>query len=544
MWNEAGYFDNSAEDKPLLHLWSLGIEEQFYVVWPLLLWFAWKRKFNLLTITAVVAVATFILNLKGVKQDIIATFYSPQTRFWELLSGSLLAWFALYKKDAFANTESRIDGWISCIVYREKQDSDGKTFANVLSFVGLFLLLYGFWSINKELSFPGKWALVPVLGTVLVITAGSKAWVNRTILSNRVAVWFGLISFPLYLWHWPLLSFGRVLFGDGLNWYFKLCIVMLSVALAWATFFFIEKPIRWTSPSSFRVVVLSILMCLVGLLGYCVYVSDGFKFRFSGSSKLLQELAQFTYDPIQDFRVGSCLIDPRKDDYSTFSNCTTEGSKSERSIILWGDSHAAALYQGYKSSFGDSYALIQRTASSCPPLLDDMNMTDRSKNSSEGEGDRCRYINEGVFSLIKMTVPSRVVVHANWTNYDLTKLDQTIDFLKKIGIKNIDLIGPVPLWRSEGLPRLLYLHYEKFIPHVIPYKMDYGLDPIFLTVDASMRQKALDLGINYISPKSYLCDQDGCITRLGDTSASIIAFDKSHLTKSGSQFLVAKFPRY
>jgi peptidoglycan/LPS O-acetylase OafA/YrhL len=99
LWNEAGYFDNSAETKPLLHLWSLGIEEQFYIVWPLFLWFAWKRKFNLLTITVAVAVATFILNLKGVKQDMVATFYSPQTRFWELLSGSLLAWFTLYKKD-------------------------------------------------------------------------------------------------------------------------------------------------------------------------------------------------------------------------------------------------------------------------------------------------------------------------------------------------------------------------------------------------------------------------------------------------------------
>lgn len=81
LWNEAGYFDNSAETKPLLHLWSLGIEEQFYIVWPLFLWFAWKRKFSLLTITIVVAVASFVLNVNGIKQDMVATFYSPQTRF-------------------------------------------------------------------------------------------------------------------------------------------------------------------------------------------------------------------------------------------------------------------------------------------------------------------------------------------------------------------------------------------------------------------------------------------------------------------------------
>lgn len=99
LWSEAGYFDNSAETKPLLHLWSLGIEEQFYIVWPFVLWFAWKRKLNLLTLTVIVSLISFGLNLKGIKQDSVATFYSPQTRFWELLSGSILAWLAIYKKN-------------------------------------------------------------------------------------------------------------------------------------------------------------------------------------------------------------------------------------------------------------------------------------------------------------------------------------------------------------------------------------------------------------------------------------------------------------
>lgn len=100
LWGEAAYFDNSADTKPLLHLWSLGIEEQFYVIWPFVLWLAWKRKLNLLTLTIFVALVSLYLNLKGIKKDEVSTFYSPQTRFWELLSGSILAWFALYKKDA------------------------------------------------------------------------------------------------------------------------------------------------------------------------------------------------------------------------------------------------------------------------------------------------------------------------------------------------------------------------------------------------------------------------------------------------------------
>jgi peptidoglycan/LPS O-acetylase OafA/YrhL len=109
LWNEAGYFDNSAETKPLLHLWSLGVEEQFYIFWPLLLWFAWKHKFSLLTLTILVALASFVLNIKGIKHDMVATFYSPQTRFWELLCGSLLSWITVYKKDVFFNFKIKID---------------------------------------------------------------------------------------------------------------------------------------------------------------------------------------------------------------------------------------------------------------------------------------------------------------------------------------------------------------------------------------------------------------------------------------------------
>ena len=196
LWNEAGYFDNSAETKPLLHLWSLGIEEQFYIVWPLFLWFAWKRKFNLLIITIVVAIISFALNLNGVKQDMVATFYSPLSRFWELLCGSLLAWVTLYKKDACSNIKHKIDTWLSHTIYRTQQEADGKRLENILSFTGLLLLLYGFWRINKTLSFPGYWALVPVLGAVLIITAGPKAWVNRTILSHKVLL---IIKMSLYV---------------------------------------------------------------------------------------------------------------------------------------------------------------------------------------------------------------------------------------------------------------------------------------------------------------------------------------------------------
>jgi peptidoglycan/LPS O-acetylase OafA/YrhL len=271
LWGEAGYFDNSAETKPLLHLWSLGIEEQFYIVWPFVLWFAWKRKFNLLTITIIVAIASFVLNIKGVKQDMVATFYSPQTRFWELLSGSLLAWFAIYKNNSFHSYALKIDGWLAKVIYSEPVEAEGKTLSNVFSFIGLLLLAYGFWRINKELNFPDKWALVPVLGTALIITAGSKAWVNRKILSNKIAVWFGLISFPLYLWHWPLLSFARIVESEVPSRNIRIAAVVLSIALAWLAYKLVERPIRLGKGRKANVTILVVLMAIVGSVGYYSY---------------------------------------------------------------------------------------------------------------------------------------------------------------------------------------------------------------------------------------------------------------------------------
>ena len=273
-WNEAGYFDNAADTKPLLHLWSLGIEEQFYIVWPFLLWISWKRKFNLLTITILVTVISFFLNIKGIRQDAVATFYSPQTRFWELLSGSLLAWLTLYKKNEFVIIKNKIEGFLASIACREKQSADGKILSNALSFVGLSLLVYGFWRISKESSFPGKWALVPVLGTLLLLMGGSKAWINRTILSNKIAVWFGLISFPLYLWHWPLLSFVRIVESEVPSLNIRIVAVVLSILLAWLTYKLIERPIRFGKHGSLTVATLSGLAIVIGVTGFVVNKTD------------------------------------------------------------------------------------------------------------------------------------------------------------------------------------------------------------------------------------------------------------------------------
>jgi len=364
LWSEAGYFDNSAETKPLLHLWSLGIEEQFYIVWPFVLWFALKRKFNLLTLTVIVALISFSLNLKGIKQDSVATFYSPQTRFWELLSGSLLAWFAIYKKGAFHAYTLKIDGWLSNVIFREPVEADGMTLSNAISFFGSLLLMFGFWRITKDVSFPGKWAVIPILGAILIILAGPKAWINRKILSNKIAVWFGLISFPLYLWHWPLLSFVRIVESEVPNHTIRISAVVLSIFLAWLTYKFVERPIRLGGRKIFKVTLLVILMALIGYVGYNAYSREGLKFR---SVVIAQKENSIAFEwPADRNKNEACL---RELGSLKSSYCVASDDYPLR-IALIGDSHANAIFEFLKKYFSErGSGVIQLGQGGCPPFL-------------------------------------------------------------------------------------------------------------------------------------------------------------------------------
>ncbi len=280
--DEVGYFDNSADTKPLLHLWSLGIEEQFYIFWPFLVWIAWRQKINFLVLTITVASISFILNIVGINSDLIATFYSPQTRFWELLIGSLLAWFSL---QVGRNNKYKIGDFWLVNSYNDKVDSENRL-ANGLSLAGFFLLVSGFWGINKDLNFPGYWALFPVLGSALIISAGANAWLNRKILSNKIAVWFGLISFPLYLWHWPILSFVRIVEGDLTSYKMRICALTFSVALAWLTFRFVENPFRIGKSDKAKAIFLITIMSIVGYIGYNTYIRDGLMFRHANKHNI------------------------------------------------------------------------------------------------------------------------------------------------------------------------------------------------------------------------------------------------------------------
>jgi peptidoglycan/LPS O-acetylase OafA/YrhL len=351
LWSESGYFENAAETKPLLHLWSLGIEEQFYVVWPLLLWAAWRMGFNLLTVTLLVAFASFVLNITETGKDAVAAFYSPQTRFWELLAGSLLAWFSLYKKLEFPKLEHKLDCWLRAAGYSCTSEASGMSLLrNAQSIVGVVLIAIALLTITKrEESFPG-WALLPTLGTVLVISAGAQAWANRVLLSNRALVGLGLISYPLYLWHWPLLSFARIIEGETVAGSIRIAAVLISVALAWLTYELVEKQIRFGKFKNAKIFTLVAAMIISGCVGYDAYKRDGLRFRKNATSKRYEgDTGHVDFHKYIADGYFPCTPDEiaRKAlDYEGYVRCMQSKDNSNVEIALIGDSHAEHLFIG------------------------------------------------------------------------------------------------------------------------------------------------------------------------------------------------------
>ena len=255
LWSESGYFDSAATYKPLLHLWSLGIEEQFYILWPALLWLAFRLKAKMGRLLAVLFLASFTINVALSITDISADFYLPVSRFWELLAGAGLAWWRQFV------LSPNIRSW--------------------MSFAGLTALLTSAALFTAEMRFPGWLALLPVAGAAAVILAGPEAAGNRIFFSNRAVVFVGLISYPLYLWHWPLISYAYVIrLGKAPTPLMATALVAGSFLLAWVTYRFIEYPVRFGAHRHRRTQIVAACVAVLGACGLALWTKNGFPDRF------------------------------------------------------------------------------------------------------------------------------------------------------------------------------------------------------------------------------------------------------------------------
>jgi len=350
LWSESGYFDQAVEFKPLLHLWSLGIEEQFYILWPLLLWLAWKRKSAYLGLILLFGLCSFVVNVHQASVDSAAAYYLPFSRFWELLLGAVVAAIALR-----SGRSTGTQGSISLCV----------------STAGLVLIAVGLVLIDSSSAFPGWWALLPTMGTALLIWAGPSAWLNRVVLSNRVLVWFGLISFPLYLWHWPLLSFLRIFEGAEVAQWKRASAVLGAIVLAGLTYEFIEKSTRRRRGLKVAL-TLAGLMGIVGVGGASGYLTEGFRGRVSAPHEVnsgdIGHLAFFSYIEEHYFACTPKDIAQNASDWNGYLRCFQSKDGGVHDVVLLGDSHAEHLFPGLAAQLPDSNVVFYGKEG--PPFVD------------------------------------------------------------------------------------------------------------------------------------------------------------------------------
>ena len=339
LWKEAGYFDTVSTRKPLLHLWSLGIEEQFYFAWPLCLVLLHKRVRSLLPGVTILAVLSFALNI-ALMRNPGTSFYLPFTRFWELLLGCILT---------LTGSSS------GCSGIRLSRHSDGSpALRNAFAAAGASLMLAALLILADERRFPGWWALLPTFGAASLILAGPRAWINDKVLSAPSLVFVGLISYPLYLWHWPLLSFARILGVDSTG--AKLALIGLSAILSWVTWKYVEMNVRRRRLRK-DIAILAAGLALTGMLGAAMFATQG----IAGRRHAVAASAALA-DINRKFHPTVCSVRPR-----TFDICS-QSIPGKPQALVFGDSHADMLLAGLAAA-DPGRVWLAAGSNGCPPVL-------------------------------------------------------------------------------------------------------------------------------------------------------------------------------
>lgn len=503
-WQEAGYFDNSASTKPFLHLWSLGIEEQYYIVWPLLLWVGFRLRFNLGLLTLLLALISFGLNIRGftVSHDAIATFYSPQTRFWELLLGALLAYYYVKIKAVM------------------------QQYANPLSFAGLVFIVVGLIVIHPNDSFPGWWALLPTLGAVLFISAGTTGWVNKYFLSNSWMVRLGLISYPLYLWHWVCISFLFILSAGQPSVAYRLAAVSLSLVLAELTYRFIEKPIRFGQRKQFYTIVLILLMATTGLFGFMIHQKDGLEFR--SVAKVFQQ----SFEPRLTIK-AEC---DKELDIAFQGYCNTYDGIDKASVLLIGDSFAYALGPALESLRAQSGKLVTQVGKGSCPLLDGYGVNDCLK-----DGAHVNKVLNTKDNIKTVLISANYVFYSDnskekvWTEKDFSKngflsaFDRTIEGHLKKG-REVVIFLTIP----HGIdPKSCVIRPLSLSSSICVAEMRSDIESANVFLAKYLREKFPTVSI--IDPSPTFCKDGFC--RASNGKGKTYYFDGWHVNRFGAEAL-------
>ena len=384
-WRESGYFDTAAELKPLLHTWSLAVEEQYYVLFPLFLLVMWRfaKRWTVATL-AVIAALSFALAQWGAYNKPVATFFLLPTRGWEIAIGALIAfYFARYPKLQLQRPAQEVGGLI-----------------------GLSLILYAVFAYSKETPFPSAYALAPTLGTALIILCTTPSTLVGRVLTTKAFVGVGLISYSAYLWHQPLFAFARHFSSDDLSVVVYFLLILLTTILAYVSWQFVEQKIRRdsgiTRPHIFAISALLSLLFL--LLGYVGYKNDGFQSRFYITNSI--------YDSIKRTDRSKECFDKEGVHKNSDWFCVLGEKGKPIEFVVFGDSHALSVlttFDDVAKKIGVSGAFVG--ASGCTPLLGIYALRSDQKIKN------CNALNHRVYEFVKQKKISKVFFVARWTYY-------------------------------------------------------------------------------------------------------------------------------
>jgi len=518
-WLHLDYFSVSSELKPLLHTWSLGIEEQFYILFPLFMLFSKKIKDQKIIYWMVLFfIISFFISVSPIGiHNPTANFFLPITRFWELLAGSLLAMSA--KNIGHKNI----------------------LFNNLLSFLGLILIIIPIFLLDKYSIFPGYNALYPVIGTVLVIYSSSSK--EKTYIANILSMqpirYIGLISYSVYLWHWPIIALSKNIIIGDFTLYIQIIILLLVFFLSILTYHFIEQPFRKNHTLKkflqLKSGFLALLILLILASFILVYINKTYKNNMPNKSTNI------------DDSIG-CFTQPETLD-STM-RCSFGDKTSDKIFVLYGDSHAGAMVPVFeKLAIEYKYRGIMLPLTGCPPLfnvfrLDNDRIAKRCKGVYSDNMEKFLEFNKDsidhVFLVSRWTlyekgwiVNGRLQPMAHFLSDSETQSKKASDsakVLQKGLIRTVDkisrklniqttILAPVPVLKGNiNYPNIKDVTKKEYMDQ------RYFIDNIFNTF------KDNDL-VNIIDPIDIFCPNDLC--KMYENNIKLY-IDDNHVSQVGA----------
>lgn len=491
-WDIAGYFDGPSHTKPLLHTWSLSVEEQFYLFFPILALMLMKKGRSLvLGVTLAIIAISFLINLYLVAtNDLNSAFFNSLGRFWEMGIGAALA----------------------CGVLQAPKSYAAKSMIGVL---GLAAILGSILFLDSSIAFPGVWAVIPTVGTAMVIYA--QGGIAARLLSFKPVVAIGLISYALYLWHWPIFAYLNIYFGTPSPAQFAIAIGA-AVLLATFSYFVIEKPIRtkkFLPRRSHAFAGFAVSMCVFGMIGFGGALTEGYPFRLPETAlKYVEHKKHQIMAQRKAALIGKCWVNQNADMNAAIKRCVINDGRPQ--ILVIGDSHAAQFYDAIKKSF-PTYNVSLLASNSCTLSHHQIDMGRKSCQALTKYLDE---IDERQFDAIIMTTRQPLFG---------TDLDDFTKRAKRVSkYSKVYVLGPIQFYQPN-MPTIYEQSSGKKTTLMIKSELDAAVRKEQFDSDARY-SKIFDekSGVRYVSLINQMCANGKCSHF--DKEGWPILIDNSHMS--------------